>query len=162
MKRTFELMRMALPAREDKRRVARALGLKSEALIYKWCEDPDGSGRPNLIDKLDVILDHARVHHPHAALAIEQHISAGNALAFGRIETGSARELVLRVQPGVEKEVTEAVQAFTRALRQLAADQQTDLRLLLKEVQDAERELGRTAVMIRALIQAEEEAAGDH
>ncbi len=154
--RTFELVQMAVPTREEKKRLARLVGL-SESLIYKWCEDPDGSGRSNPLDGTEAILEHARLFHPDAALAITQHFEAGNRAAIGRRSAGvPLLALVTDLQPATERELHEALCAFTAALRQLLASGKCDMRVLAREVEDAERQLSMVGVMVRAAIEAEE------
>lgn len=158
---THELVKACIPTREDKRRVMRQLGLNSESTLYKWTEDPEGSGRPNPIDYMDVILDHARLYHPDAALAVVQHFDAANHRALGRQAAGvSTAQLLAQLQPGSEKEAHEAVAAFSAALLQVVVRGTCDLRALLQEVEEGERQLKAAAVMLRAAVEAQAVAAG--
>ncbi len=155
MAQRFELRRAVTPTREEKRRLARAMGLADESLVYKWAEDPDGSGRPNPIDKLEIIMDHALLHHPDAALAIAQHLETRITRALSRAASGLSRaQLVTQLQPATEKEAIEAVRAFGRSLVQLVATGDCDLPDLLREVEEGERQLKAASVMIRGVIQA--------
>jgi hypothetical protein len=157
MAATFELMRAAMPTRDDKRVVQRQLGYKNDSLIYKWCEDPGKSGRPNLVDNVDVVLDHARLHYPDAAIAIIQHFEAGNVRVLTR-RAGQTPipQLISTLQPGVEKEALESVSAFSSAFRQIIASGRCDLHAVLKEVEESERQARAAASIIRAAIVAEE------
>lgn len=151
---THELMKACMPTREEKRRIGKMLGL-SEATLYKWCEDPDLSGRTNPLDQLEVLLDHARLWHPAAAFAIATRITTGNARSVGKQALGLAtHELLVEVQPAAEKELTEALHALTSALRNQLMGQATDLGVLLQEIADAEHELERARHLITAAIEA--------
>lgn len=159
---TFELVRAAVPTRAEKRRVARTLGYSDESTLYKWSEDPDGSGKRNPIDCVEILLDHALLHHPDAALAIVQHLEARCARALGR--RGAALplpELLVVVQPASERESLEAVGALSSALRQIVLSGSCDAPELLREVEEAERAMHRTAVMLRAAIEADVQAAAN-
>ena len=150
--KTYELMKRAMPTREEKRRIMRLLGFSGEHTAYKWCEDPEGSGRPNPIDYLDVILDHCRLHHPDVALAIVQHFEAGNLRALGRRAAGvSVEQLLTSLQPSGEKEAMEAIRALSTAVRELVLHNTADLDAALREVEECERQMKMTAVMIRAV-----------
>lgn len=150
--KTYEIMKAALPTREEKKRVMRTLGFQGDATAYKWCEDPDGSGRTNPIDVMDVILDHCRLHHPDVAVQIVQHFEAGNLRALGRKAAGlTITQLVTSLQPGGEKEAMEAIKALSTAVRQLVLEETADLDALLREVEECERQMKMAAVMIRAV-----------
>lgn len=158
--KTHELMQAIVPTREEKRRLGRALGL-GESIIYKWCADPEGAGRPNPFDHVEEILDHARLHHPAKAVAIEQRIVTGNLRAFGRRAAGlSSLQAVSSLQPGSEKEALEAVRALSSALRDLALDGDCDLDSLIREIEEAERQFRMAAVMIRAVRDQQAATAG--
>lgn len=155
MAETHELMQDLLPTRSEKRRVGRTLGL-GESTIYKWCQDPEGpSGRPNPIDYLDTLLDHGRLHHPDAALAVVQYFEQRNVRALAKQAAGlSITQLLTTIQPTSEKEAVEAIQALSGALRQLLQGGACDLPRLLREVEEAERQMRTAAVMIRGLMDA--------
>ncbi len=156
---THVLMANAVPTRLEKRRLAAALGLKSESQVYAYCEDQEGSGRPNPIDKVDAVLNHALVHHPDAALAIISHFESRAQRILG--ERGSALpvlDLVATLQPVVAKEGTEAVLALSEALRQGVLSGRCSPDDLLREVQEGER----TLKYARTLIEAAIASATDH
>ncbi|HEX8276052.1 MAG TPA: hypothetical protein VF615_25670 [Longimicrobiaceae bacterium] len=157
---THQLMQAAVPTRHEKRRVARALGISSESLFYAFCEDPDGSGRPNPIDKIEVILDHALVHHPDAALAIVQRLEARCVHALSARATAlPLADLLVSLQPDAEREAMDTVRAFSTAIRQVVLGGDCDRDALLQEITEAERELKRVGVMLRAAIEADPEAS---
>lgn len=149
--RNHELMQAIVPTRQEKQRLGRALGL-GESIIYKWCADPEGAGRPNPFDHTDVILDHARLHHPEMATEVEGRIVRGNLRAFGRRAAGmTSLQAVAALQPGSEKEALEAVRALSSALRELALTDDCDLDALIREIEEAERHFRMAAIMIRAV-----------
>ncbi len=150
---THEMMQACMPTRSEKSRIARAFGYKSESSTYKWCEDPDGSGRPNPLDQLELILDHARLYHPAAAFAIGARIMSGNARAVGGKALGRAPvDLLTDIQPAVEAETTEALHALTAALRRLCLGQGPELAAVKTEVDEAIHELQRAQAMLEAAI----------
>lgn len=156
---THQLMQAALPTRQEKRRVARALGFKGETQIYAYCEDPDGSGRANPIDKVEIILDHALIHHPDAALAIVQRLEGKCVRALSARATAlPLAELLVCLQPGAEREALDVVQAFSTALRQVALGGDCDRLALLRQIEEAEREMTRVATMLRAANEADPES----
>jgi len=151
---THELMKECMPTRQEKQRLAKFLGL-GESLMYKWCEDPEGSGRPNPLDQLEVLLDHARLNHPHVVFAITHRIVQANARSIGRGATAMpVRDLLSTLQPAAEKETAEALHALSGAIRAILMGGTADLSSLLREVEDAERELKRARVMIAAAVDA--------
>lgn len=157
MQPTHELMKACMPSREEKQRLAAMFGV-GERVMYSWCEDRDGSGRPNPLDHLEILLDHARLYHPAAAFAIVSRLLAGNARAVGKQAHGLAlRDLLLDVQPAAEKEMSEALQALTASLRTCLTGDPTDLRRLQKELAEAEQELERARHLISAAIAQEED-----
>ena len=161
MRQTWELMRACLPTREDKQRVRRLLGLKNDSSLYKQCEDPGRSGRPNIIDKIDILLDHARLFYPEAAAALIQHFDAGNIAALTRnVGTIPIAQLLAALQPNAEKEAIESVTAFSAGLRQLLTTGKVDLHKLLTEVEENERQAKAVAVILCAAIAAEESKTG--
>jgi hypothetical protein len=156
MKASHQLMQAAIPTRHEKRRVARALGFKGESQVYAFCEDPDGAGRPNPIDKIEVILDHALVHHPDAALAIVQRLEAKCVSALSARATAlPLADLLVVLQPEAEREALDAVRAFSTAMRQMVLGGDCDQTALLREVEEAERQMSRVATMLRAVIEAD-------
>lgn len=158
---TYALMKACMPTTEDKLRIARTVG-KGKSLIYKWTEDPLGSGRPNPLDTLEVILDHARLNHPHAAFAIAHRITAGNARVVSAAAHGiSTTALMQNVQAGVEKEATEALHAFTAAMRRMLLGGEVDLDKLLKEVEEAESEMERARLLIAGQLEVARAKAGE-
>lgn len=159
---TYELMKACLPTRTEKRKIAAQLRRKDESIIYKWCEDPDGSGRPNPLDMLESILEHARIYHPIAAYAVVNRLIRGNAAAASRTSTAlPIQDLVTRLQPLSEKEAMEAIREFSRALRDLLQGETVDLRTLVKEVDEAMRQFQYVQDMLRAVIDAELLAEGE-
>jgi hypothetical protein len=154
MLQTHELLQAAVPTRLEKRRIADQLGRLNESTVYKWCEDKaNGSGSRNFIDVAEVVLEHAAVHHPDAALAIVRHLeSVVTTILVARAEALPAGDLVAVLQPQSEKELTEATQAFSRALRQLVLSGDCDLNALLREVQDAAVTIRKAEVMIQAVL----------
>jgi hypothetical protein len=156
-------MQQAVPTRHEKRRVARNLGYKSEGPLYAMCEDPDGAGRPNLIDKMDILLDHARVHHPDAAIAIVQYLQAGNSQVIGeRGRCLKVLELVVVQQPRAAKETTEAAAAYAEAMRQGHLSGHCDGEVLLREVEEAERAMHEAAAQLRTALADERARAHAH
>ncbi len=152
---TWELMKALVPTRPEKKKIAGALRLKDESLVYKWCEDPDGSGRPNPIDKVELLLEHALLLHPMAAFALMNR--------FKRLFSHAARRasgdlpiqnLVATLQPLSEKEAMEAISEFSRTLRDLVIGEEVDLERLLKEVDEAMRQFQHAGEMLRAAIEA--------
>lgn len=154
---THELIQACMPTRQEKQRMAKLYGV-SERLMYMWSEDPDGSGRPNPLDHLEILLDYARAYHPAAAFAIATRIQMGNARAAGQQARGrTTRELLLEVQPGAEKELTEALHALTSTLRTYLTGDPENLPALLKELEEAEHELEHARYLITAAIAAAED-----
>lgn len=156
---THELMNACMPTRAEKQRMAKLFSV-GERVMYSWCEDPDGSGRPNPLDQLEVLMDHARLYHPAAAFAIASRLTTGNARSVGKQARGlHTPELLLEVQPAAEKELTEALHALSRALRAELAGTSVDLVATLREIEEAERELERARHLLTAAIT---EAELDH
>jgi hypothetical protein len=154
--RTFELLDQLAPTKYEKKRIADLRGYKSVNSIWQECEDPERSGRRNCFDEVLIYVDHALIHHPDAALALAQHLSnyvrGALAAAAGALPVG---QLILKLQPTSEKESMEAVSALSTALRQMVLGGSADSEPLLREIEEAGRELDKMAVMLRASMRAE-------
>lgn len=152
---TFELLDQLAPTKYEKQRIAGMRGYKSVNSIFQECEDPERSGRRNCYDEVLIYIDHALVHHPDAALAAAQHLSnyvRGSLAAAAQALPIS--QLILKLQPTSEKESMEAVGALSTALRQMVLGGSADSESLLREIEEAGRELDKMAVMLRAAMQS--------
>jgi hypothetical protein len=151
------LLQAAMPTRMEKRRISQALALKGESLVYKWCEDPEGSGKANPLDRLEVIVGHALVHNPDAALAIVQKLEAMCLVALSAKATAArVLDLVAALQPKTAKEVGEGKDALAAALRQGVLTGDCDGASLLREIEEGERAFKNAAVQLRAAIARKE------
>jgi hypothetical protein len=155
---SHELMRRVAPNRVERARLGRQLGIASESLMYAFGAPaaPVGSGRPNPIDKMDAVLEHARHHHPDVAEQIVQRFAAGNAAALA--ERGRAlrvMDTVVTLHPEITREAMDAVVAVGEALRQGMLTGGCDAESVLRELEECERAARRAAAVLRASITAE-------
>lgn len=155
MRSNHELLDDCIPTREEKRKIARVLRYSNEVPIYKWCSGE----RRSPMDVVDEILDHARLYHPTAAIAVVDHFNQDNARTVGGF-VGTNLQLVTSIQASTEQKALDVVAALSAAMRDLLATGTADLKAVLHGVEECQQQTHLAATMLRARLQQDTAHAG--
>lgn len=152
MKQTHELIRALMPTSESKTIIGKRLS-KSRSQLYKWEADPMAtkSSASNPLDVIETILEHARVHHPAAAIEVEEWVREGNRIAIARaVRPLPLAHLLTEHASHTEMEIYEALTAVNNITRRLLVNEAPNLDAAIKELQEARTAMDHLQRMLEA------------